>query len=91
MTISFVASQTEQVLEWRVLIDFLANEAASTMGGDCCRALAFTSDLQTARFQQQETTEMVQILEGDHPLQPLCFPDIRNLLGRAEKETFPLS
>ena len=77
--------QTEQVLEWRVLIDFLANEAASTMGADCCRALTFVSDLQSARVQQQETTEMVQILEGPHPLQPLCFPDIRNLLGRAGK------
>jgi DNA mismatch repair protein MutS2 len=86
MTISLIVPQTEQVLEWPVLIDFLAKEAASTMGADCCRALAFASDLQAARVQQQETTEMVQILEGAHPLQPLMFPDIWNRLARARKE-----
>ena len=56
------------------------------MGAACCRALTFASDLQTARFQQQETTEMVQILEGAHPLHPLIFPDIQNLLVHAEKD-----
>lgn len=86
MTFSSIASQTEQVLEWHVLIDFLSNEAASTMGADYCRTLVFASDLPTARFQQQETTEMVQILEGTHSLQPLNFPDIRNMLVRAGKE-----
>ncbi|GJL57392.1 MAG: endonuclease MutS2 [Nitrospirales bacterium] len=77
---------TEQVLEWPVLIDCLANEAASTMGAACCRGLIFTSDLQTARILQQETKEMVDILEGTHPLPFLAFPDIRNVLARAEKE-----
>ncbi|MCW5785668.1 MAG: Smr/MutS family protein [Nitrospirales bacterium] len=77
---------TEQVLEWPVLIDFLANEAASTMGAACCRALVFAADLQTARIHQQETTEMVEILEGSHPLPSMVFPDIRNVLARAEKE-----
>ena len=86
MTISLIVPQTEQVLEWPVLIDFLAKEAASTMGADCCRALAFASDLLTARVQQQETTEMVQILQGYYPLQPLMFPDIRSVLARAGKE-----
>lgn len=76
---------TEQVLEWPVLIDCLANEAASTMGAACCRGLVFTSDLQTARILQQETKEMVDILEGTHPLPFLTFPDIRNVLTRAEK------
>lgn len=85
MTFSLIVPQTEQVLEWHVLMDLLANEAASTMGADCCRVLSFTSDLQTASLLQQETTEMVQILEGADPLQPLCFPDIRNLLARAGK------
>ena len=77
---------TEQVLEWPVLIDCLANEAASTMGAACCRALVFAADLQTARIHQQETTEMVEILEGSHPLPSMVFPDIRNVLARAEKE-----
>lgn len=86
MTISLIVPQTEQVLEWPVLIDFLAKEAASTMGADCCRSLAFASDLLTARIQQQETTEMVQILEGSYPLQPLIFPDIRSVLARAGKD-----
>lgn len=77
---------TEQVLEWPVLIDCLANGAASTMGAARCRALVFAADLQTARIQQQETTEMVDILEGAHPLPSMVFPDIRNVLARAEKE-----
>jgi DNA mismatch repair protein MutS2 len=84
--LSSVVNHTEQVLEWPVLIDCLANEAASTMGAACCRALVFASDLQTARIQQQETTEMVHILEGTHPLPPFVFPDIRNMLVRAQKE-----
>lgn len=79
---------TEQVLEWPVLIDCLANEAASTMGAACCRALVFAADLQTARIHQQETTEMVEILEGSHPLPSMVFPDIRNVLARAEKKEF---
>ncbi|MCA9451319.1 MAG: hypothetical protein KC584_01645, partial [Nitrospira sp.] len=52
----------------------------------CCRALVFAADLQTARIHQQETTEMVEILEGSHPLPSMVFPDIRNVLARAEKE-----
>jgi len=86
MIFSSMVQHTEQVLEWPVLIDCLANEAASTMGAACCRALVFASDLQAARIQQQETTEMVHILEGTHPLPPLVFPDIRNSLARAQKE-----
>lgn len=86
MTSPVIARQTEQVLEWHVLLEFLVNEAASTMGADCCRAMSFASDLQTAEFLQQETIEMIHIIEGAHPLQPLTFPDIRNLLGRAGKE-----
>ncbi|MGB5055468.1 MAG: Smr/MutS family protein [Nitrospirales bacterium] len=81
-----MVQHTEQVLEWPVLIDCLANEAASTMGAACCRTLVFAADLQTARIQQQETTEMVDILESSHPLPSMVFPDIRNVLARAEKE-----
>ncbi|MEE9231899.1 MAG: hypothetical protein V3U07_00445, partial [Nitrospirales bacterium] len=81
-----IVQQTEQVLEWHLLIDALANKAASTMGADACRSLLFARDLQTARLQQQETTEMVQILEGPHPLTPLMFPDVRPSLIRATKE-----
>ena len=85
MSVSLIVPHTEQVLEWDVLVDFVAKEAASSMGAACCRALIFAPDLQTARSQQQETTEMVQILEGSHPLHPLVFPDIRPVLARAEK------
>lgn len=86
MTTISILQKTEQVLEWHLLIDALADEAASTMGADACRSLSFTQDLQMARFQQQETTEMVQILEGPHPLPPLRFPDVRPSLTRAGKE-----
>lgn len=81
-----MVQHTEQVLEWPVLINCLAKEAASSLGEACCHTLAFASDLETARIQQQETTEMVHILEGAHPLPSLVFPDIRHVLARAEKE-----
>jgi len=80
-----LVQQTEQVLEWHQLLEAVANEAASSMGGELCRVLPFAQDLEMGRVQQQETFEMVQMLEGSSPLLPLNFPDIRPLLGRAAK------
>lgn len=86
MIMTPILRQTAQVLEWQELIEFLAKEAASSIGAEHCRVLVFASDLQTARCQQQETTEMVQMmLEGAPPLPSLVFPDVRNVLTRAEK------
>ncbi len=80
-----LVQQTEQVLEWHQLLDALAKEAASSMGAELCRALPFADKMELACEQQQETFEMVQMLEGDSPLAPLNFQDIRPLLGRAAK------
>ncbi|MDX2347647.1 MAG: endonuclease MutS2 [Nitrospirota bacterium] len=85
MTKPALVQQTEQVLEWHQLLEAVANEAASSMGGELCRVLPFAQDLEMARVQQQETFEMVQMLEGSSPLLPLNFPDIRLLLARAAK------
>ena len=81
MTKPALVQQTEQVLEWHQLLEAVANEASSSMGGELCRVLPFAHDLEMARGQQQETFEMVQMLEGSSPLLPLNFPDIRPLLG----------
>ncbi len=85
MTKSSLVQQSEQVLEWHQLLDAVAEEALSSMGAELCRVLPFAQDVEMARVQQQETFEMVQMLEGDSPLSKLNFPDIRLLLGRAAK------
>lgn len=85
MTRPLIAQQTEQVLEWHQLLEAVAKKAASSMGAELCRGLPFAHDLEMARVQQQETFEMVQMLEGNSPLLPLNFPDIRLLLARAAK------
>ena len=85
MSKSFLAQQTEKVLEWPELLEAVAHEAASSMGAELCRTLPFAEDIEQARLQLQETFEMVQALEGISPLSPLNFPDIRPQLGRAAK------
>ena len=80
-----LVEQTDQVLEWQQLLRALATEAASSLGAESCRMLSFAQDLETARRQQQETFEVVQMLEGPSSLSPLAFPDIRPLLQRAAK------
>ncbi len=88
MTTSSLAQQTEQVLEWHQLLDAVAQEADSSMGAEKCRVLTFSPNVEMACEQQQETFEMVQMLEGSSPLFPLNFPDIRPLLSRAAKGGF---
>jgi len=44
-----------------------------------------SSDLEAARLRQQETTEMVRLLEGSDPMPLLTFPDIREHLTRSRK------
>jgi len=83
-----LVQQTEQVLEWPQLLEAVAKEASSSMGVELCHELPFAPDLEIARVQQQETFEMVQMLEGSSPLLPLNFPDIRVLLPRAAKGGF---
>ena len=85
MTKPALIQQTEQVLEWHQLLEAVAYEASSIMGCELCRVLPFAHDLEMARRQQQETFEMVQMIEDNSPLLPLKFPDIRPLLARAAK------
>ncbi len=74
-----------QVLEWSRVLEFLAQHAQSAMGGVQCRSLVLSSDLADACLRQQETTEMVSLLEGSDPMPALTFPDIREQLIRSGK------
>lgn len=80
-----IHTQTYQVLEWSVLLDFLAREAASPLGQAQCRSLPLADNLTCARLQLTETEEMVKVLDSPHPFTPLAFPDIQGTLSRAEK------
>ncbi len=82
---SSLTQQTEHVLEWHQLLHAVAKEAASSMGAERCCVLPFAVTIDIARVQQQETYEMVQMLDSDSVLAPVNFPDIRPLLGRAAK------
>jgi DNA mismatch repair protein MutS2 len=72
-------------LEWSRLLEVLAQHTQSAMGAARCRSLPLSSDLSDARMRQQETTEMVQLLERSEPVPTLNFPDVRDLLTRASK------
>lgn len=74
-----------QVLEWARVLEFLAQHGQSAMGVAQCRSLALSNDLAEARLRQQETTEMVSLLEGSDPIPALTFPDIREQLIRSGK------
>ncbi len=85
MESSSIRTQTFQVLEWSVLLDFLSREAASTLGQARCRSLPLAESFTDAQWQLTETEEMVKVLDSPHPFTPLAFPDIQGTLSRAEK------
>jgi DNA mismatch repair protein MutS2 len=74
-----------QVLEWARVLEFLAQHAQSAMGVAQCRSLVLSSGLADACLRQQETTEMVSLLEGSDPMPALTFPNIREQLIRSGK------
>lgn len=80
-----LSDKAAQALEWPRLLEVLAQHAQSTMGAARCRFLSPASELVVARVRQQETTEMVSLLEGSEPVPALSFPDIRDALTRASK------
>ncbi|MDF0651719.1 MAG: endonuclease MutS2 [Nitrospira sp.] len=80
-----LSEHAAQVLEWPRLLDLLAQHAQSAIGAAQCRSLSLSSDLEDARLRQQETTEMVALLEGSDPMPLLTFPDIREHLTRSRK------
>ncbi|MEQ1679193.1 MAG: endonuclease MutS2 [Nitrospira sp.] len=80
-----LSDRAMQVLEWSRVLEFLAQHAQSAMGGVQCRSLILSSDLAEACLRQQETTEMVRLLEGSDPMPALSFPDIREELIRSGK------
>jgi DNA mismatch repair protein MutS2 len=80
-----LSEQAAQALEWPRLLEFLAQQAQSTIGIARCRALSLSSTLEDACLRQQETTEMVRVLEGSDPMPGLSFPDIHEQLTRAGK------
>ena len=82
---SLLQRQSEQVLEWDDLLTELATHACSSLGASQCRALQLEETLEGAMARQVETTEMREVLEGPVPFPSLVFPDIHDVLARAEK------
>ena len=74
-----------QVLEWPRVLGFLAKHAQSPIGIARCLELPLARDLTEACVRQQETNEMVVLLEGTDPVPALGFPDIREQLIRSGK------
>lgn len=77
--------QSLNVLEWQRVLEVLAAQARSAMGAALSRALPLESDIESAKSRQQETTEMVALLESTDPFPSLSFPDIRDALSRTAK------
>ncbi|MFN3681587.1 MAG: endonuclease MutS2, partial [Nitrospira sp.] len=77
--------KTAQVLEWPRLLALLAEYARSAQGEEKCRAPLLAVNLAEARLRQQETTDMVKLLERGEPMPDLRFPDLRDIIKRATK------
>ncbi|MBX3329872.1 MAG: endonuclease MutS2 [Nitrospira sp.] len=80
-----LSEHAAQALEWPRVLEILAQHAQSGVGAALCRSLSLSNDLAEARLRQQETTEMVSLLEGSDPMPALTFPDIREQLIRSRK------
>ncbi|HWF61156.1 MAG TPA: endonuclease MutS2 [Nitrospira sp.] len=80
-----LSEHAAQALEWPRVLEILAQHAQSGLGAARCRSLSLSSDLAEACLRQQETTEMVSLLEGSDSMPTLAFPDIREQLTRSRK------
>jgi len=80
-----LSQKAAQALEWPRLLEWLTQHAQSTMGAARCRSLPLASELADASLCQQETTEMLLLLDGKDPIPTVTFPDVRDLLIRAGK------
>jgi DNA mismatch repair protein MutS2 len=80
-----LSEKAAEALEWPRLLETLAQYAHSSRGAGLCRALALAVDLETACVRQQETTEMVALMEGSEPFPVLVFQDIEEFTMRAAK------
>ncbi len=80
-----VFEQAAQAVEWPRLLVFLSQQAQSAIGVARCRTLSLSNDLASVSLRQQETTEMVSLLQGSDPVPTLSFPDIREQLIRSMK------
>ncbi|MBX3300934.1 MAG: endonuclease MutS2 [Nitrospira sp.] len=80
-----LSERAVHVLEWPRVLEFLARHAQSTVGVARCRSILLSSELADACLRQQETTEMVSLLNGSDPVPTLGFPDIREQLTRSRK------
>lgn len=77
--------QSFRVLEWDTLMDFLAQEAHSSLGAEQCRARELAETLEQANNLLEETSEMRALLAQPQPFPVLNFPDLRPLLRKIQK------
>lgn len=80
-----LSEQAMQVLEWPDVLEVLSQYAQSVIGIALCRSLSLSSNFADICLRQQETTEMVSLLQGSDPMPALIFPDIRDQLTRCRK------
>lgn len=80
-----VSEQAAQAVEWPRFLDFLSQQAQSAIGVARCRKISLSNELVSVSLRQQETTEMVSLLQGSDPVPTLSFPDIREQLARSKK------
>jgi len=85
MSLSSLQLEAAEVLDWPKLLEALAAYAHSSQGRNRCATVNLEADLDGVRMRQQETTEMVALLEQADPFPPLGFPDITEVLRRVEK------
>ena len=77
--------QATRVLEWEKLLEALVTHTHSTIGAAQVRSCLLSTNVEEARWKQQETIEMVRLQEGTHTMPTLSFPDVRETLARASK------
>ena len=78
-------TQAMAVLEWGRVLEILAGQARSSMGAECCRALALEASLEAAQARLRETAEMTALRERNDPFPVVSFPDMRAPVDRAVK------
>ena len=85
MPTEFLDEQTSRSLELASLRELLASLAHSSMGAEKCLRIKPEEDIISARLRQQETTEMLPLLDLSSPFPMLRFQDLQIVIKQAQK------